>query len=111
MLNPTGQGSNFNIQHAQTGKLLDSNQNGDAYLLPANNGYNQIWRWDNTYFTNFKTGRVLDGNDNGKGYTNRNNGGSYQKWTQVIQSGGSSKIRNQRTGRFLDDDASGNLST
>ena len=110
MLNPSGQASYFRMQHAKTGQLLDSSDDGRAYLQPANNGYNQIWKWDGQYFTDLQTGKVLDSDSSGNVYTNGNNGGNNQKWTQVIDSG-NSKIQNVATGRFLDGDDQAHMLT
>ena len=98
------------MQHAKTGQVLDSSDDGRAYLQPSNNGYNQIWRWDGTYFTDLQTGKVLDSDGSGNVYTNGTNGGGNQKWSQVVDSG-TSKIKNQGTGRFLDGDDQAHMLT
>lgn len=62
------------MRNVATGRILDSNGNGDAYTLPSNGGNYQKWHIEPTHngtfhLVNFATGKRLDSNGDGDVYT------------------------------------------
>jgi len=85
---------------------LDSDHDGDAYLLQRNGGNHQKWELipANGYYQlkNIATGLYLDSNHEGSIYTHPANGGNFQKWQMNHYSNGAYWLRNVATGRQLD---------
>ncbi len=93
---------------------LDSNDNGDVYMLACNGGSYQKWRFAPTggsfefLIINAKTNRCLDSNGDGRVYTLWCNGGNFQKWQ--ADGLGDYYVRswkNTATGRYLRSAGSG----
>jgi len=85
---------------------IDSDDDGNAYLLSKNDGNHQKWELipDNGYYQlkNIATDLYLDSNHEGSIYTHPANGGNFQKWQMNHYSNGAYWLRNVATGRQLD---------
>ncbi|GHE07012.1 RICIN domain-containing protein [Streptomyces alanosinicus] len=68
------------MKHDAAGKCLDSNSNGDVYLLDCNGGDYQKWyeihKSTGWVLKDKATGLVLTGGDGGAAYTDRENQGA-----------------------------------
>jgi len=91
-------------QDGQTGRCLDSNEQGSVYTLACSGGNYQNWKRQGEAFADDQTGRCLDSNEQGSVYTLACSGGNYQNWERRGQT-----FVDDQTGRCLDSNEQGSV--
>ena len=91
---PASASSTFSLHNVATGRCLDSNNAGSAYILPCNGGNYQNWHYLGSYFSgayllvDAETGRCLTITGSTTiGTTSCNSNDGYEAWYPVSVNG------------------------